>query len=685
MADPHSGNSLNPAGTPNADPRERYILCVTLGYAFFAALWILLSDKLLIALVEVGAIHRLSTIKGIFFVVVTTLLLFFALRGVPGEHAGQRGASQLESMLAASPGQRFWLYTFAVLASAFMLLVHSGISVSLTARPFLILFMFPVILSAMAGGLGPGLAATLIAALGAAYCIPPADSLVIAAPHDLFRWSFFVANGVLVSILSEALHRLQRQTEANRRLQTVTLASIGDGVITTDTQGRITFLNPEAERLTGWTSGEAMGQPVATVFRVVGKENRRPLEDPVEKALTSGEVESFTDHALLLTHDGRELPVLDISAPIRLAGGAMLGVVLVFRDVSARLMAEKALRQSEKRFRDIAEISADWIWEVDSEGSFTYASENVRDLLGYPAEELIGKTPFDLMPPEEALRVRAEFNAIVARRVPFRDLDNLNRRKDGSLCHVLSSGVPVVDEQGLFQGYRGLDRDVTEKWRAEEALRESLAEKTALLKEVHHRVKNNLQIVASLLNLQADRTASPEEVAVLLDTRNRVHSMALLHEMLYRSESLARISLDIYVRELCTHLLRSFGQAIGRIKVEQRVAVISLPLEQAVPCGLIINELVTNAMKYGFPDGKAGRVLVEIVLAEGQIVLAVSDNGMGLPPGFDPATSSTLGLQLVTNLTGQLGGRLEWERGAEGGALFRVRFPAPEVTGQGEV
>lgn len=686
MADVDSGKDFEPAGKRNVGLRRRYILRVTVGYLVFAALWICLSDRLLVALIDVSAIQWLSTAKGLFFVVVTTLLLFFSLRGVPGEAASQAATPRLELMLVASPGARAWIYLFAVVVSVAMVLVRSGIAVSFGNRLLLILFMFPIILSAMAGGIGPGLVATLVVAMGAAYCIPPAHSFLIGQAHDLFQMYILVANGVLVSILSEVLHRLRRHTEASRRLQAVTLASIGDGVITADIRGEITFLNPEAQRLTGWNGGEAMGRPLSTVFRVINEETRQPVEDPVRQVLSSGQVVGLSNHTVLLGRDGRELPVQDSGAPIRLADGTMLGVVLVFRDASARRTAENALRESEKRFRDIAEISADWIWEVDREGLFTYASENVSDLLGYPASEIIGKTPFDFMPQEEAQRVRAEFTDIVARQAPFRDMANLNLRRDGSLCHVLSSGVPILDQEGILHGYRGLDRDVTEKREAEIALRESLAEKIALLKELHHRVKNNLQIVASLLNLQADRTASPEAAAVLLDTRNRVHSMALLHEMLYRSESLARINLAAYVEALCTHLSRSFGEAAGRVQVERRAVALSLPLEQAVPCGLIINELVTNAMKYGFPDEKTGRIVVEVALADGRIDLSVSDNGVGLPPGFDPVVSSTLGLQLAMNLSDQLGGRLAWEEPPGGGALFKVIFPVSETTTeQGDV
>ena len=181
---------------------------------------------------------------------------------------------------------------------------------------------------------------------------------------------------------------------------------------------------------------------------------------------------------------------------------------------------------------------------------------------------------------------------------------------------------------------------ITERKRTEIALRNSFEEKVALLKEVHHRVKNNLQIVASLLNLQSSRARNRQVVDVLQDTRNRVHSMALLHDVLYRSGNLARINFAAYVTELCTQLVRSFGPAASRVKVENRVARIGLPLEQSVPCGLIINELVSNALKHGFPDNRTGRVTVELGPAEGQRhLLCVRDDGIGLPHGMDIAVN----------------------------------------------
>jgi two-component sensor histidine kinase len=205
-----------------------------------------------------------------------------------------------------------------------------------------------------------------------------------------------------------------------------------------------------------------------------------------------------------------------------------------------------------------------------------------------------------------------------------------------------------------------------------------LAEKDVLLKEIHHRVKNNLQVVASLLNLQAARTRQPEAVAALQDTRNRVHSMALLHQVLYRSPSLARISFPVYVQELCVHLLRAHGAAAGRVTLRQQVMHVSLALEHAVPCGLIINELVSNALKHGVVKGRGACITIDLQpTGDGQFVLRVRDDGAGLPLDLDPATTGTLGLQLVTSLAGQLGGKLVIERPATGGAALAVVFPVP--------
>ena len=338
----------------NRKIRRNYIWSITACYAIGAALWILLSDQLLGLLLHPSAIQRLSTAKGLLFVIVTTPPLYLALCNVPAltEKSERSQPLPLAGLLDWS---RPWLYVFAIATTLLTLLVRTGIAVSFDQRPLLILFMFPIILSALLGGLGPGLAATLTSAAGIDFfTIPPTNSILVADAHDLNQLSILVASGVLVSILSGVLHGQRRQTEAARQHQAITLANIDDGVITTDASGRVTFLNPEAERLTGWSQGEALGRPLANIFRIISEESRLPLADPVQKVRTTGKKSEKANHTLLLSRDGREVPIQDSIAPIRLHDrAALLGTVLVFRDDTQRRLAERVVREERALYQDL--------------------------------------------------------------------------------------------------------------------------------------------------------------------------------------------------------------------------------------------------------------------------------------------------------------------------------------------
>lgn len=312
-----------------------------------------------------------------------------------------------------------------------------------------------------------------------------------------------------------------------------------------------------------------------------------------------------------------------------------------------------------------------------SDGLYLDINHGFTNVLGYTREDAIGKTSFDLgiwENPEDRDRLiqglRAE-GFVQNLEAPFRAKDGRTR------IGLMSARILRIKGEEVILT---ITRDITERKRDETALRESLEEKVALLKEVHHRVKNNLQIVASLLSLQANRSKVPHVVEVLHDTRNRVRSMALLHELLYRSENLAHIHFPAYVDELCIQLLRSCGPASNRIRIETHVDPIGLPLDQAVPCGLIISELVSNALKHGFPDDRPGTVRVSFCAEDGRnLALSVRDTGIGVPGDFNPAGTLTLGLQLVSNLASQLGGSLHVGP-AESDTDFRVVFPIPGGT-----
>jgi len=198
-------------------------------------------------------------------------------------------------------------------------------------------------------------------------------------------------------------------------------------------------------------------------------------------------------------------------------------------------------------------------------------------------------------------------------------------------------------------------------------------EKEVLLKEIHHRVKNNLQIISSLLNLQAHQTADPQMLELLQDSRMRVRSMALIHEKLYQSQSLAKINFGEYIKSLSADLVRSYQKTFNGVELNIQAGEIFLELDQAIPCGLILNELMTNALKYAFPNGRSGTIFVELRDEPGRLIsLRVADNGVGLPEGQDIFKSKSLGLQLVNSLVNQLEGALTVENTQ--GAAFQISF-----------
>lgn len=215
-------------------------------------------------------------------------------------------------------------------------------------------------------------------------------------------------------------------------------------------------------------------------------------------------------------------------------------------------------------------------------------------------------------------------------------------------------------------------RNVTERIEAERCISESLAEKEILLKEIHHRVKNNLQVISSLLSLQSRFVRDPVDLAIFTESQNRVRSMALIHEKLYQSGDFSKIDFSGYIESMVGELRRSYGGVAGHVAFGIDVRDVRLPIEKAIPCGLIITELVSNALKYAFPDGRKGEVRIAMHTPGSSTVLIVSDDGVGLPSSLDWRKASTLGLQLVHCLTSQVGGTVDCS--IENGTSFRIEF-----------
>jgi two-component sensor histidine kinase len=246
-------------------------------------------------------------------------------------------------------------------------------------------------------------------------------------------------------------------------------------------------------------------------------------------------------------------------------------------------------------------------------------------------------------------------------------------RKDGSRFWAQWITELVRDENGRLRGIAKVLRDETDRQQAEQATQASLAEKEQLLREVHHRVKNNLQVITSLLNMQASQIGEERVLSLFQETRNRVLAIASIHELLYRAESFAHIALADYARQLVPGLVQFYG-------VEQRVRLeilgdgATLELERAVPYGMLLNELVSNACKHAFPPPETGTLTVQIWPNGDEIELVVADTGPGLPDGFNYRKATSLGLKLVHGLVRQLGGTIDIQSSA--GTTITVRFPA---------
>jgi len=267
--------------------------------------------------------------------------------------------------------------------------------------------------------------------------------------------------------ISRAHQELRRQKE----LLAVTLASIGDGVIVTDTHGRVTFLNGEAERLTGWKSGEAAGQPLPQIFKIINESTRQPVESPADKVLRLGTVVGLANHTILLARDGRETPIDDSGAPVRDARGEVHGVVLVFRDFSQQKMAQEIIRRSEQRYRAFVDASAQIVWRVDAGAQVDMEIPAWQEFTGQTAQEARGLGWMNAIRAEDRERVSEAWRQAIESRGLY-EVEYLLRTHDGKWRNILARGVPVKDDHGQVREYIGTCIDITQRKQAEESLRQ---------------------------------------------------------------------------------------------------------------------------------------------------------------------------------------------------------------------
>jgi PAS domain S-box-containing protein len=354
--------------------------------------------------------------------------------------------------------------------------------------------------------------------------------------------------------------------------------------------------------------------------------------------------------------DGSEFPVEIGLNPIETDEGPMVLSAVV--DISAR-------RRLEERFRLVVEAAPSAMVMINANGRIEMVNAQAEQVFGYARHELLGE-PVEMLVPERFRGhhpgLRQSFFAGPQARPMGAGRDLYGLARDGTEFPVEIGLNPIETEEGPM--VLSAIVDISDRKQKEERIQLALKEKDVLLGEVHHRVKNNLQIVHSLLDLQSSRITDRTALAMLRDSQNRIRSMGLIHQTLYQSKDFAKVDFSRFLDSLVPTLVGSYGVNPDRIALSVKAEQVLFPINAAIPCGLIVNELISNALKHAFPGGRGGEIRVGLFSEPdgATVVLSVADDGVGIPDGVELGKTSTLGLQLVSLLSDQLSGKIAMRR-----------------------
>jgi len=430
------------------------------------------------------------------------------------------------------------------------------------------------------------------------------------------------------------------------------------------------YISPGYEKIWGRSCADLYAYGRFFASSIYPEDRERVMSTFTKEIVSEDEIEYR-----IVRPDGEIRWIRDRAFPIRNQAGKVYRIVGIAEDISERKQAEKAFRESEGRFRQLAENIQDSFWLVSADlTDLLYVSPAYEQIWGRSREELYAD-PIKWMNwvhPEDKHLLHEAMGRVLQGESSSSEYRIF--LPDGTIRWVCDRAFPIYDESGKVYRIAGICEDISDRKLTSARIQAALHEKEVLLKEIHHRVKNNMQVVSSLLQLQAQYIEDERTLALFEESQTRIHSMALIHEQLYHSENLDRIDLPPYVENLVANLYQSFGGGNNSIQFNVNVDPISLNIETAIPCGLIINELVSNSLKYAFTESLAGEIKINFYhdTTSQQFHLSIQDNGRGFPPGFNVENTETLGLRLVRMLTNQLDGTLVID--SECGTCYDISF-----------
>lgn len=454
--------------------------------------------------------------------------------------------------------------------------------------------------------------------------------------------------------------------------------------ITFDAEGRITSWSRGAERILGYAEHEALGRPSAMIFTPEDRTNGE-VENELATALHEGCAEDDRWH---LRRDGTRFWASGVLTAHRESTGALLGFSKVMRDLTMRRQIEERLRESEERLGLFAENVRDYaLIPVDTAGNVSGWNPGAGRAFGYAEQEIVGRPVELLFTPEDREGGVSERDLKRAVEEGRSEESRWMVRQDGSRFWARWVTSPMYDSTGRLRGFAKVLQDETQRKEAEDLVAESLQEKEVLLREIHHRVKNNLHVINSLLSLQAAQAENTKFRVVLDELQDRVRAIAALHETLYGSRDLANIDFGPYMQQLVQDLATFHNTERERIDLRTEADDVVLSIEQALPLGLIVNELVSNALKHAFPDQRQGKILVQLRYLQSETIrssspdlgwceLSVYDDGIGIADADNIWERKSMGLRIVHLLSRQLNGQLAVDR--SGLTRFSMRFPLEE-------
>jgi len=464
--------------------------------------------------------------------------------------------------------------------------------------------------------------------------------------------------------------KLKEKELWNKQKEIETLMNIMPvGVYYFDSFSNCIYVNDSWSKITGYLFEEVYG---TDLMHVIHPDDRERVFNSFSRSLAEGR--KFSDEYRFLCKNGQVKHIFG-EASMRLdSNGVLLGFIGSVMDISEQHNFKEELIKYNRLFEALAEGIPDPIFVKDINGKYEFINTPAAKMIGKEIEEIIGKTDYDVFP------------EIIANDTI--EKDRAVYEKDGILNYELSSVLPdgtmktFLTTKGIIRnslnkpiGLFGILRDITSLKENENNIKRSLTQKETLLREVHHRVKNNLQIVASLLRLQAGYIKDPESRHFFKDSQNRISTIAILHEKLYGSKNFSSVELKRYVEQLIDILITSLGINREVIKINTDIEEMDIDVEYSVPIGLVLNELITNSFKYAFPGNRPGEIFISIKKTDDILNIHIGDNGIGLSEELDIEHLESLGLQLVFTLVeGQMAGKVKFIHSTNG-LVYDITIP----------